>query len=379
MAISQSSALCMDQWRELFSNAGVDIFEIIRRSIKIAASDRPKEFKNMRGNIAELLFACNYVHNSDDNNLATVEHKATGQRFNINEDVTRGDKESKDSLDGGMDVKGKMVGFDQGIQESCLNEWEGLACPPLDDFMFSYAQASLPQIDLSTFFDGIDDDGEWHVSDHEGISKGYYDMRSNMVGGLVPNMFASSNGPVGLSTSKKAFHPSSQDMLEPLHKVDQSRNRGSERILNSSGHSLSSEMHGRRYSDESLRAFQRSQSSDSQGFGLNPGLPSHQRSPLPDYASNSLNQAHLLTNIRDKGQENLHGGFKNNTSMLQNYQMIIERSQLNLVESTKSFLPQNVWFTKVDLGQMVDESLGKEPVIDASVNPIASQINLRSL
>nr|GEY81573.1 hypothetical protein [Tanacetum cinerariifolium] len=139
----------------------------------------------------------------------------------------------------------------------------------------------------------------------KGISKGYYDMRSNMVGGLVPNMFASSNGPVG--------------------------------------------------------------------------LPSHQRSPLPDNASNSLNQAHLLTNIRDKGQENLRGGFKNNTSMLQNYQMIIERSQLNSVESTKSFLPQNVWSTKVDLGQMVDGSLGKEPVIDASsVNPIASQINLEA-
>ncbi|GJZ76756.1 xylem cysteine proteinase 2 [Tanacetum coccineum] len=53
-----------------------------------------------------------------------------------------------------------MVGCNDGIEESCLNEWEGVACPPLDDFMFSYAQASLPQIDLSTFFDGIDDDGE---------------------------------------------------------------------------------------------------------------------------------------------------------------------------------------------------------------------------
>nr|GFA99485.1 probable mediator of RNA polymerase II transcription subunit 26b [Tanacetum cinerariifolium] len=109
MAISQCSALCMDQWRELFSNAGVDIFQIIQRSIKIAASDRPNEFKNMRGNIAELLFACNYVHNSDDNNLATVEHKATGHRFNINEDATRGDKESKDSLDGGIDVHNKKM------------------------------------------------------------------------------------------------------------------------------------------------------------------------------------------------------------------------------------------------------------------------------
>jgi hypothetical protein len=28
-----------------------------------------------------------------------------------------------------------------------------------------------------------------------------------MVGGLVPNMFASSNRPVGLSTSEKAFQP----------------------------------------------------------------------------------------------------------------------------------------------------------------------------
>ncbi|GKB20678.1 hypothetical protein Tco_0854601, partial [Tanacetum coccineum] len=95
-------------------------------SIKIAApaSDRPNEFKNMRGNIDELLFACKYVHKSDDNNLGTVEHKVTGHQSNDNEDVSRGDKELKDSLAG------------------------------------CYAQASLPQINLSTFFDGIDDDGE---------------------------------------------------------------------------------------------------------------------------------------------------------------------------------------------------------------------------
>lgn len=156
-------------------------------------------------------------------------------------------------------------------------------------------------------------------------------------------------------------------MLGPLHKV------------NSSGHSLSLEMPERGYSDESLRAFQRSQSSDSQGFGLNPGLPSQHRLPLLDNASNSFNQAHLLTNARDKGQENPRGGFKNNISMLQNYQMILTRSQLNTVESTKSFLPQNVWSTKVDQGQMVDESLGKEPVIDVlPVNPIASQLDLEA-
>ncbi|PWA52545.1 hypothetical protein CTI12_AA446230 [Artemisia annua] len=220
--------------------------------------------------------------------------------------------------------------------------------------------------------------GKWHVSDREGITKGSYDMRSNMVGGLVPNMFASSNRPVGLSASDKAFQHSSQDMQEPLHKVDQSRNRGSE-LLNSSGHSLSSEMSERGYSDESLRAFQRSQSSDSQGFGLNPGLPSLHQLPLPDNASNSLNQAHLLTNVRDKGQENPREGFKNNTSMLQNYQMILARSQSNSVESTKSFLPQNVWSAKVDQGQMVDESLGTEPVIDVlPVNPISSQINIEA-
>ncbi|GKD86563.1 hypothetical protein Tco_1357717 [Tanacetum coccineum] len=90
--------------------------------------------------------------------ISQSKHNATGHQSNNNEDVSRGDKELKDSLDGGMDVKGKMVGFDQGIEVSCLNEWEGLACPPLDDFVFSYAQASSPQIDLSTLFDGIDDD-----------------------------------------------------------------------------------------------------------------------------------------------------------------------------------------------------------------------------
>ncbi|GKF69567.1 hypothetical protein Tco_0202624, partial [Tanacetum coccineum] len=96
-------------------------------------------------------------------------HNATGHQSNNNEDVSRGDKELKDSLDGGMDVKGKMVGFDQGIEVSCLNEWEGLACPPLDDFVFSYAQASSPQIDLSTLFDGIDDD--YNVESGEVSSK----------------------------------------------------------------------------------------------------------------------------------------------------------------------------------------------------------------
>ncbi|GJZ76754.1 hypothetical protein Tco_0641426 [Tanacetum coccineum] len=98
----------------------------------------------MRGNIVELLFACKYVHNSDDNNLGTVEHKATSHQSNNNDDVSRGDKELKDSLDGGMDVKGKML-----------------------------CSSIFTTIDLSTLFDGIDDDYNVESGETKKLQGGY--------------------------------------------------------------------------------------------------------------------------------------------------------------------------------------------------------------
>ncbi|GKF91058.1 hypothetical protein Tco_0274759, partial [Tanacetum coccineum] len=42
---------------------------------------------------------------------------------------------------------------------SCLDEWEGLPCP-LEDFAFICEHTTWSQLDLSTIFDGIDDDND---------------------------------------------------------------------------------------------------------------------------------------------------------------------------------------------------------------------------
>lgn len=65
--------------------------------------------------------------------------------------------ESKDTLNGWMNVTENMVGLECN-EESLSNTWKGLSCPPLDDFAFVNPQLSLPDIEeLSTFFDAIDD------------------------------------------------------------------------------------------------------------------------------------------------------------------------------------------------------------------------------
>ena len=128
--------LSMDQLRESIAITGVDIFEAIEETIKVAACDLPNEFKIKRPEIAEELFSCKYS-----------------------------DGEVKDlckyTFNGGMaDVKENMVVADEGVEDSCLSEWEGLSCPPFDEYAFTWAMTTDPQIDLSTIFDGIDDDND---------------------------------------------------------------------------------------------------------------------------------------------------------------------------------------------------------------------------
>ncbi|KAI3673361.1 hypothetical protein L6452_39479 [Arctium lappa] len=171
--------------------------------------------------------------------------------------------------------------------------------------------------------------GQGYAPELEGVPKGSDDMRfKGMIPGHVPNIFAPHDRSVGLSTSDKASQPS-QNMLELLHKVDQSGDRGIARHLNSLERNLSSEMPEPENSDGSFGGHQRSQSSNSQGIGLQLGPPS-QRLPLPNHASpramqpikpNSLSQAQASANPRGKGhaemspfppfQETSHGEFKN--------------------------------------------------------------------
>lgn len=47
----------MDYWRDYFRNTNCDIFEVIEYSIRVAASDCPKEFRLRRDSIAEVLYS----------------------------------------------------------------------------------------------------------------------------------------------------------------------------------------------------------------------------------------------------------------------------------------------------------------------------------
>ncbi|GKE96911.1 hypothetical protein Tco_1581766 [Tanacetum coccineum] len=128
--------LSMDQLRESIGKTGVDISEAIEETIKMAACDLPNEFKIRRPEIAEELFSCKHSDHGEVKDLL----------FKNN------------TFNAGMDVEEDMVAVDQGAEDSCLDEWEGLPCPPLEDFAFICEHTTWSQLDLSTIFDGIDED-----------------------------------------------------------------------------------------------------------------------------------------------------------------------------------------------------------------------------
>lgn len=94
------------------------------------------------------------------------------------------------------------------------------------------------------------------------------------------------------STNKHS--PPSQNMLELLHKVDQSRDHGSQMPLSSSERNVSSQPPEAEKSDGSAGRLLRNQSSFSQGFGLQLGPPS-QLLQIPGLSSPSQN-VHSMVN-----------------------------------------------------------------------------------
>ncbi|CAH9079288.1 unnamed protein product, partial [Cuscuta epithymum] len=48
----------IDEWREYFRSANVDIFDIIEHAITVATLDKPNELRLNRARIAEKLFTC---------------------------------------------------------------------------------------------------------------------------------------------------------------------------------------------------------------------------------------------------------------------------------------------------------------------------------
>ncbi|GJV59830.1 hypothetical protein Tco_1465930 [Tanacetum coccineum] len=90
--------LSMDQLRESIGKTGVDIFEAIEETIKMAACDLPNEFKIRRPEIAEELFSCKHSDHGEVKDLL----------FKNN------------TFNAGMDVEEDMVVVDQGAEDSCL-------------------------------------------------------------------------------------------------------------------------------------------------------------------------------------------------------------------------------------------------------------------
>ncbi|KAK9926098.1 hypothetical protein M0R45_023350 [Rubus argutus] len=117
---------------------------------------------------------------------------------------------------------------------------------------------------------------------------------------MLPGFAPSTSTPFDRSTGNnnntpnKAAPPSSQHMLELLHKVDQPREHGNATHFSPSDHNTSSEMPEVETSDGSVGHIQRNQLSASKGFGLQLAPPS-QRIQLTDYplSSQSSSQADL--------------------------------------------------------------------------------------
>ncbi|KAI3454735.1 hypothetical protein Pfo_011398 [Paulownia fortunei] len=127
--------------------------------------------------------------------------------------------------------------------------------------------------------------------------------------GHAPNVPVPFSRPIDTYTSNKASS-SSQNMLELLHKVDQSRNHGLMMRFSSSECNASSQLPEAENFDGAGR-LQHSQSSVCQGFGLQLGPPS-QRLQIPDHPFSSQNEqgtfsslysSNAAAEMGDKGQQ----------------------------------------------------------------------------
>ncbi|XP_065878511.1 uncharacterized protein [Euphorbia lathyris] len=176
----------------------------------------------------------------------------------------------------------------------------------------------------------------------QGDEKGLDETASkNIVSGSAPSTStsfdrAAHNYATGRTTQ------SSQNMLELLHKVDQSGEHGSATNFSSSDRNQLSEMHEINNCNGSIHLHQ-NQSSTSQGFGLQLGppaqlLPAQDRalsSPSPSQANNSLSSIHVTSEAGEKGHTWLAS-----TSSVQSLPLSHEISQGELRSKTSSTFGQ---------------------------------------
>lgn len=89
----------MEWWRSFFRSSGVDIFEVVQRSIVVAVLDYPNVFRLRRDEIAETLFTCHLAQRGGDGDV--LSEKAVDE---VVDDMKRGhsDGEKRENKVDGM-------------------------------------------------------------------------------------------------------------------------------------------------------------------------------------------------------------------------------------------------------------------------------------
>ncbi|GJV94949.1 hypothetical protein Tco_1546526 [Tanacetum coccineum] len=121
----------MEEWKSFIGNANVDIFDVLKNTIKVAASDHPNEFRTMRDKIAEMLFSrelINYCGGGDMFKKQSMNVSCEVQDETIDKvlrikailDKSKIDDESKGPLNPEQKVADKSYGdeYELGVCES---------------------------------------------------------------------------------------------------------------------------------------------------------------------------------------------------------------------------------------------------------------------
>ncbi|KAI4381564.1 hypothetical protein MLD38_007625 [Melastoma candidum] len=206
----------LDYWREYFRPSNHDIFDIVDGAIMVAASDRPQEFKLRRDLISERLFSsCRDTAVNRETTYGHREAEALADKVSRIKEILINSQEESVLLESlgrlqSMEItvamlKGTGIGITVNLLrkhqskqisqlalalislwKSMVDEWmqttqdnpahliggtpdsmntstvvdeeeEGLPIPPLDEGAFLAVE--LTPVELSRFFDGMDDDG----------------------------------------------------------------------------------------------------------------------------------------------------------------------------------------------------------------------------
>ncbi|CAI9111867.1 OLC1v1012196C1 [Oldenlandia corymbosa var. corymbosa] len=154
--------------------------------------------------------------------------------------------------------------------------------------------------------------GQGQSNDMQRGTKGYNESMSTNFSGSIPNHSIPFNKSVEMFSPDKASQ-SSQNMLELLHKVDQSKEHGALMHGVASDQNAAADTLQGENSEGSISRLQRSQSSNSQGFGLQLGPPM-QRPPIgnqslsshsPMQMASSSQSSHAVAEIGQKGHGQL--------------------------------------------------------------------------